>query len=237
MLYMICGFIFGCLIPYFARRIGKILPATMGYVLLKICIPCHYMPWSKLKQNQQYINLFNRYLMRSLGWGIFTAAATYLFFVVFDHVFINWYVAFLWILLLLVEIDKRFLLLPDILTIPLLVLGFGYAALQGTWLVTPDEDFISIAQNSFLGATFGYVMPVVASMFIVWKYPEAFGGGDIKLLCALGAWIGFELISYVLLLSCVIFGISCLINRQRVGPFGPSIIYATLVVVLFFFGV
>ena len=83
---------------------------TMGYILLKVFIPSHYMPWKKLKENQAYIDLFKRYLMRSLGWGIFTAAATYLFALNFDHYFTWWYISFLWILLLLVEFDKRFML-------------------------------------------------------------------------------------------------------------------------------
>ena len=58
----------------------------------------------------------------------------------------------------------------------------------------------------------GYLMPVVASMFIVWKYPEAFGGGDIKLLCAIGAWVGPEIIAYIILGACIIFALSCLVN-------------------------
>ena len=35
MLYILAGFVFGCMIPYLARRIGKLMPATMGYILLK----------------------------------------------------------------------------------------------------------------------------------------------------------------------------------------------------------
>ena len=234
MIYAIYGFIFGCLIPYLARRIGKLMPETTGYILLKLFIPTHYMPWEKLQNNPKYIYLFKRYLMRSLGWGIFTAAATCLFALNFDIAYTWWYIAFLWILLLLVEIDKRFMLLPDILTLPLLVLGFAYAAQSGPWLANP---FITYAQNSALGAIFGYVMPIVASMFIVWKYPNAFGGGDIKLLCAIGAWLGPEIISYVILGSCIIFATCCLINRQRIGPFGPAIVYATLIITTFLFGI
>lgn len=236
MTYVIYGFIFGCLIPYLARRLGKLMPATMGYILLKIFIPSHYMPWSKLQNNQKYMYLFKRYLMRSLGWGIFTAAATYLFSVNFDSHYTWWYISFLWMLLFLVEFDKRFMLLPDIITLPLLILGFAYAAQHGPWLATIDLSFMSYEQNSVIGAAFGYLMPVVASMFIVWKYPEAFGGGDIKLLCAIGAWVGAEIVSYIILGSCVIFAISCLINRMRIGPFGPAIVYSTLITVILLFG-
>ena len=234
--FVFYGFIFGCFIPYFARKIGKLMPATMGYILLKIFVPCHYMPWSKLKNNPQYVILFNKYLMRCIGWGIFVSALTYLFAVSFDKVFTWWYITFLWMMLLLVEIDKRFLLLPDILTVPLLILGFAYASQNGSWLSTLDPNFFSYQQNSAFGAVAGYVMPVVASMFIVWKCPEAFGGGDIKLLAAIGAWVGVEIIAYILLLSCIIFAVTCLVNRQKVGPFGPAIVYATLSMIIFVFG-
>ena len=235
MLYIFCGFIFGLMIPFLARRIGKLMPATMGYILLKLFVPAQIVSRGKLENNPKYMELFKRYVMRSIGWGIFTAAATYLFAIEFDAPHTWWYISFLWILLLLVEFDKRFMLLPDILTLPLLVLGFAYASTNGPWLATVDVNFLSYAQNSALGAIMGYVMPVIASMFLVWKYPEAFGGGDIKLLCAVGAWVGMEIIAYIILLSCIIFGVSCLINKMRVGPFGPSIVYATLAICLLLF--
>lgn len=235
MLYILSGFIYGLMIPFLARRIGKLMPATMGYILLKLFVPTQSVAHKKLENNRQYMELFKRYVMRSIGWGIFTAAATYLFAIKFDASHTWWYISFLWILLLLVEFDKRFQLLPDILTLPLLVLGFAYAAQKGPWLATVDINFLSYAQNSALGAMMGYIMPVIASMFLVWKYPEAFGGGDIKLLCAIGAWVGMEIIAYVILLSCIIFGISCLINRMRVGPFGPAIVYATLALCVLLF--
>ena len=94
MLYIIAGFIFGCLIPYLARRLGKLMPGTMGYILLKIFIPQHCMPWSKLKNDFEYMQLFKSYMMRSLGWGIFTAAATYLFAVNFDPYYTDFFHSF-----------------------------------------------------------------------------------------------------------------------------------------------
>ncbi|MBR6356200.1 MAG: prepilin peptidase [Alphaproteobacteria bacterium] len=235
MTYILCGFIYGLFIPYLARRIGKLMPATMGYILLKLFVPSHSVAYKKLENNPQYMELFRRYVMRSIGWGIFTAGATYLFATDFGVGYSWWYVAFLWILLLLVEIDKRFELLPDILTWPLLLLGFAYAAQHGPWLATPDINFLSYTENSALGAIMGYVIPVVASMFLVWKYPDAFGGGDIKLLCAIGAWVGMEVIGYIILGSCIVFAGACIINRKRVGAFGPSIVYATLTLCLFLF--
>ena len=211
------------------------MPATMGYVLLKLFIPSRPVLYKKLEENPKYMELYKRYIMRSLGWGIFTAAVSYLFATNFTGGFSWWYVIFVWLLLLLVEIDKRFELLPDIITWPLLLLGFAYAAQKGAWLATPDLNFLNHTQNSALGAIMGYIIPVIASMFLVWKYPDAFGGGDIKLLCAVGAWVGMDVIAYIILGSCVIFGATCLINKKRVGPFGPSIVYATLILCLLLF--
>lgn len=236
MLYVLCGFLFGCLIPCFARRLGKLISYPAGYVWLKIFVPFHALSFVKLKENPQYMHLFYRYLMRSLGWGIFCAAVTWLFIECFDNLYTVWYLAFLWIMLLLVEVDKRFMLLPDVLTLPLLILGFGYAAIGGNWLITSEPEIMSASFNSFLGAVFGYVMPTFASMFIVWKYPDAFGGGDIKLLAAIGAWVGFEATSYIILLSCVIFAVQCLIAKQKDGAFGPAIVYATIITQIFLQG-
>ena len=236
MLYVLCGFLFGCLIPYLARRLGKLVSYCSGYILVKIFIPSHALKFAKLKQDPQYMRLFYRYIMRSIGWGIFCAAVTWLFIECFDNLYTGWYLAFLWIMLLLVEVDKRFMLLPDVLTVPLLILGFGYAAVNGNWLIMPEPEIMNTAFNSFMGAVFGYAMPTVASMFIVGKYPDAFGGGDIKLLAAIGAWVGFETVAYVILLASVIFAVQCLIAKQKAGAFGPAIVYATLILQIFLQG-
>ena len=66
---------------------------------------------------------------------------------------------------------------------------------------------------------------------MVKKNSEAFGGGDIKLLSAIGAWVGLATIQTIILISCIVFAISCFINKKRVGAFGPSIVIATLITI------
>ena len=66
---------------------------------------------------------------------------------------------------------------------------------------------------------------------MVRKHPDAFGGGDIKLLSAVGAWIGFENVPMLILISCIVFGFYCLIKHQRAGAFGPAIVISTLILI------
>ena len=68
---------------------------------------------------------------------------------------------------------------------------------------------------------------------MVKKHPDAFGGGDIKLLSAVGAWTGFEQIPALILISALVFGVFCLAKRERIGAFGPAIVISTLVLVFF----
>ena len=117
-------------------------------------------------------------------------------------------------------------LLPDILTVPLLIAGFAYSVFVSQWVI-PAE--------SVLGAVTGYMLPVVASAFLVWKNKDAFGGGDIKLLAALGAWLGMELVIYTMILASVLFVLYALARRMRVGAFGPAITIAAIMIAFYFF--
>ncbi len=227
MVYIICGFIWGCFIPYMARRFAKFMPATMAYAIYRLLRINKKVSKNKRCDNLCYGRLMKKYIMRSLGWGIVAGALSYLAWHNFGSTHIFWYLTFIWILLLLTEIDYRMQLLPDILTIPLLIVGFAYAVFVGIW-VMPAE--------SAVGALLGYVVPVVASLIFVWKNPDALGGGDIKLMAALGAWLGFEKLMYAVLLSCVIFLVTVVLyRRKREGAFGPSLVMAAIAIVFYFF--
>lgn len=227
MTYIIIGFIFGFSIPYLARRFSKFMPATFAYALYRIFSINKIVSKEKRLSNHKYKQLSQRYFMRSLGWGIVTAAIAFLASQTLTPTETPWIVFFIITLFILMEIDKRMLLLPDLLTIPLLIGGFTYAAFSGNLL---GYNTIDAVQNSALGAIFGYFLPVIASLFLIKKHPDVFGGGDIKLLSAVGAWLGFLNIPIVILLSCAIFAINCFINKQRQGAFGPSIVIASLIV-------
>lgn len=139
MWYAVYGFVFGMLIPYMARRFSKFMPATMAYAVYRLVKPNQTVSKQKRAENPRYGKLVRRYLMRSVGWGILAAALSYLALHKFGSQYIGWHLAFIWILLLLTEIDNRMQLLPDILTVPLLLLGFAYAAFTGSWVVPAES--------------------------------------------------------------------------------------------------
>lgn len=225
MLYALSGFIFGLLIPYMARRFAKFMPATAAYALYRLVWPVKRVAKAKREQSAQYKKLMDKYRMRSIGWGIICAALSYLAYLSFPAI-AGWFMPLIWILLLLYEIDERILLLPDVLTVPLLILGFAFSS-----MALPDSGYNPVM--SALGALAGYILPIIATLFLVKKHPDAFGGGDIKLLAAVGAWLGLAMVPYVILISCVVFALFSLAKRQRAGAFGPAIVIATLILVFF----
>lgn len=227
MLYIISGFLFGLLIPYMARRFSKFMPATMAYALYRLVAPTKKVSKQKRQKNGNYQKLLHKYLMRSVGWAVISSALTFAAHMCLPS---DFYIALIWILLLLYEIDERMFLLPDILTVPLLIIGFTYAS-----TILPARDFVFYlpAFYSAVGAAVGYMLPVIATLVMVKKHPDAFGGGDIKLLSAVGAWVGFPNVPLLILISAAFFGFLCFAKRERSGAFGPSIVLATLTLVFF----
>ena len=226
MIYAIYGFFFGFCIPYIARRFSKFMPATFAYGLYRIFTPGKKACKMRRKNNLQYMRLMNRYIMRSFGWGVFTAATSYLIYTATGGISVVWWLFFIWSLLLLAEIDERMFLLPDILTIPLLLIGFLFACVSFS-MVSPQE--------SAIGASVGYFLPTAVSLLFVWKNKDAFGGGDIKLLSAIGAWLGIQSLIYVIILSAVIFAFYALLKKQRTAAYGPAVALASIIVALYFF--
>lgn len=220
MIYILVGFILGAFVPYMARRFAKFMPATPAYALYRLVKP------NKIshKRNDKYIKLLWAYKIRSLFYGFVCALVSGLFFYRFGEENIWWWLGFVWTLTLLSEIDYKMFLLPDILTVPLLLCGFAFAA-----SVNPNLT----AFESSIAALLGYFVPVIATLLMLWRSTEAFGGGDIKLLTAVGAWLGVEGLLYTILLSCLLFAVYTLVKRQREGAFGPAIAMAAGIVLLF----
>ena len=135
-----------------------------------------------------------------------------------------------WLLLAMTFIDIDTQLLPDDLTYPLLWLGL---------LVNVKAMFVPL-QDAVLGAAAGYmVLWTVYWVFKLVRGKEGMGYGDFKLLAALGAWMGWQMLPAIILLSSVVgavVGISMMI-AARMGfdhkiPFGPYLAGAGLAALL-----
>lgn len=132
--------------------------------------------------------------------------------------------------LTLAHIDLRTGLLPDVLTLPLLVAGLGLHTVSG-W---------SAAMNAFAGAALGFGLLRVVFGLYYWKTGRAgMGQGDFKLAAALGAWLGLQAIPMLLLLASVagmIVGLGALILKRlpqgAAIPFGPFLAVAGILLLL-----
>ncbi|KFF49004.1 methyltransferase [Gammaproteobacteria bacterium MFB021] len=141
-----------------------------------------------------------------------------------------WLVGACLVLLALAVIDWRTQLLPDALTLPLLWAGLLYQwAYHPLWL-----------GSAVLGAAAGYlVLWAVYWLFKLITGKEGMGHGDFKLMAALGAWLGWQNLPLLLLLSAgagTLIGIALIVGRRHERgqplPFGPFIALAGWVALL-----
>ena len=133
----------------------------------------------------------------------------------------------IWALIALTAIDFDTQLLPDSITLPLVWLGLAFN-LIGTYVDLP---------SAVVGAMVGYLS--LWSVFWLFKLAtgkEGMGYGDFKLLAALGAWLGWQMLPVVVLLSSVVgaaIGIGLIVTsrhgRNTPIPFGPYLAIAGLI--------
>ncbi|MCY7294234.1 prepilin peptidase [Alteromonas sp. a30] len=129
-----------------------------------------------------------------------------------------------WSLIALTFIDADTMLLPDQITLPLLWLGL---------LISIDSIFVTPTE-AIIGATAGYL--VLWSLFWGFKLltgKEGMGYGDFKLLAALGAWVGWQHLAIIVILSSFVGAILGIIILSIKGkdknipiPFGPYLAIA-----------
>ena len=135
-----------------------------------------------------------------------------------------------WSLIALSFIDIDHQLLPDSITLPVLWLGL-FLSLFGIYTDT---------HASIIGAIAGYT--VLWSVFHLFKLAtgkEGMGYGDFKLLALFGAWLGWQYLPVIILLSSLvgaIIGLSMIIIVKRDHnipiPFGPYLAVAGWIALL-----
>lgn len=135
-----------------------------------------------------------------------------------------------WVLISLTMIDVDHQLLPDNMTLPLMWLG----------IILNSQGLFTDLQSSVFGAIAGYL--ILWSVFWAFKIitgKEGMGFGDFKLLAALGAWMGWQMLPLVIILSSLVgavIGIAGILiygrDKNIPIPFGPYLAIAGWIALL-----
>jgi leader peptidase (prepilin peptidase) / N-methyltransferase len=134
---------------------------------------------------------------------------------------------FVFAMIALTFIDLDTFYLPDDITLPLLWAGL---------LINLGNTFVDLP-SAVIGAACGYL--ALWSVFWLFKLvtgKEGMGYGDFKLLAAIGAWLGWQMLPLVILLSSLVgalIGIALMIfarhGRETPIPFGPYLAIAGMI--------
>jgi leader peptidase (prepilin peptidase) / N-methyltransferase len=129
-------------------------------------------------------------------------------------------------------IDLDFQIIPDVITVPGIILGLGVSLVPGGLGIT----------TSLIGAVVGGGSLLLIAMLGDWLFrKESMGGGDIKLAAMLGAFLGWQKVILVFIGGAAIGLVASIIlmifvpglRQQRVVPFGPFLATAAVVAMLY----
>lgn len=129
-------------------------------------------------------------------------------------------------LIIIFFIDLGHRIIPDVITLPGMVLGILFSFL------VPDKNFVNSLTGLLIGGGLFFLFAILGEA--IFK-KESLGGGDIKLAGMLGAFLGWEKILLVFFLSAIlgsIIGILLMffsqeVRKDKIIPFGPFLAIAT----------
>ena len=131
-------------------------------------------------------------------------------------------------------IDLKHFIIPDVITFPLMALGFIKSFIPNL------DPLFPYYVLSLIGGIFGYgIIWGIIFFYKQVKKKEGMGLGDAKLLAVIGFWFGLDAVPFIIFLSSTIALISVapdLIKKSKKMstqiPFGPYIIAANLIFLL-----
>lgn len=134
-------------------------------------------------------------------------------------------------LLVIIFIDIHHQIIPDLISLPGILIGVLFSLVSDT--VTWQSSLIGILAG-------GGVLYAVAFLYAMLRKIDGMGGGDIKLLAMLGAWLGWQSLPFIILVSSLtgsIVGLIAMRSQKKGGqtriPFGPFLSLAALVYTFF----
>jgi leader peptidase (prepilin peptidase)/N-methyltransferase len=141
------------------------------------------------------------------------------------------YYAFVVSLLIITYIDIDHQIIPDILTLPGIPIGFLLSFLL------PGVSYIESILGILIG---GGSLYLIASAYYALKKNEGMGGGDIKLLAMVGAFVGWKGVLFTIFVASMVGTISgvLVMLRQQNGlklaiPFGPFLSIGAIAYIFF----
>ncbi len=162
------------------------------------------------------------------------------------------YLLIAYTLIVVTVIDIKHFIIPNVITLPGIIIGIAVNALRTDWNALGTEiqtlTFSHIPYfiyrypifDSIGGAiTGGGVLLLIALVYQYLRKTEGMGMGDVKLLAMLGAFLGIKSVVFIIFVSSLIgsvVGISLMLykkgNLQYAIPYGPFLSLAALVYML-----
>ena len=129
-----------------------------------------------------------------------------------------------------IDLDHK--IIPDVISLPGILVGLAFSFFPSAG-ISPLDALIGAAG----GAAF---LLLVGMAFEKVTGREGMGGGDVKLLAMIGAWMGWKALPFIVLISsftgAVIGGLSLVVSRQGMRsriPFGPFLALGALLFLFF----
>jgi len=143
-----------------------------------------------------------------------------------------------WVLIAISVIDIDHMIIPDSISLPLIWTGLFLSLFHGT--VGAEILFVD-AGTAIAGGLAGYLsLWSIYHLFRMLTGKEGMGYGDFKLLAALGAWLGWQMLPLIILLSAIVgatVGIALIVfkrqDRSVPIPFGPYLAAAGWIAMLY----
>jgi len=147
-------------------------------------------------------------------------------------------IALTWSLIAMTVIDLDKMIIPDSISLPLLWAGLALSLFHP---VEGAERLFIDPKSSIVGALAGYLsLWSIYQLFRLLTGKEGMGYGDFKLLAALGAWLGWQMLPLIIMLSAVVgavVGVSMIVlvrhDRNIPIPFGPYLAAAGWIALLY----
>jgi len=147
-------------------------------------------------------------------------------------------IALTWTLIVVSMIDIDHQIIPDSISLPLIWAGLFLSLFhphEGAQILFVDS------QTAIAGGLAGYLsLWSIYHLFRLLTGKEGMGYGDFKLLAALGAWLGWQMLPLIILLSAVVGAISGILmivikrhERSVPIPFGPYLAAAGWIAMLY----